>query len=149
MIKIGKRNGLATCGSTIFFGNLLVYFMYIINIIPSTGTSRYAYLYVVGPVALIVSGLVFFIGLSIPNKMPQDSKKVRIEKTLFTYLKENQGSAFTLKALKGRIEGIVDFLERKYCTKDNLKRILEKLVSTGDLQSNEHEGEIHYFYLTG
>ncbi|UCC19863.1 MAG: hypothetical protein JSV62_00880 [Promethearchaeota archaeon] len=140
------------CGSAIFFGNLIVYFMYIINIMPGTRTSRDAYLYFVGPMFLVISGLVIIVGIvlskrmSLEKKITSTPKIVGFEKVLFNYLKENQGRAFTVKALKGRIEGTVDIFQRKYCTEDNIKRILERLVSIKALQSNKHEGEPHYFF---
>jgi len=77
-----------------------------------------------------------------------------LEDKLYTYLKENQRSAFTIGALLERLEEIVldhDFknyelkMVRKYGRK-NIQIILEKLRDNARIKSIPHQKETYYWF---
>ena len=77
------------------------------------------------------------------HKEPKTLRNVFVD-SLYIYL-ENQGAAFTTKALKKRLEDfIIDPIEREYGRK-NLEEVLNKLITHGRLDSTQHNGETHYF----
>ena len=85
----------------------------------------------------------------------REKKKVSLDKeilaltkafgeSLYNYL-ENQGAAFTIKALEKRLDSFIEDLnERKY-GRENLEHILNKLRAHGRINSAQHNGETHYF----
>lgn len=68
-----------------------------------------------------------------------------IENKLYNYLKENQGKAFTIGALKKKFEAFtIDPLIREYYSK-NFLTILKKMRDNGKIKLTQHEGKTHYF----
>lgn len=154
MAKKKKLNQTVDCGLALLVLGIL---SIIFNRVSPNFVSP-VYLFVIGPILIIVGLVVLIFGVnkwstgrsikSISERIKSvtDRKREsRIEKLIFTYSWQNKGKAFTVRALKTRLD---DNFEGKDLYESDLKRILEKLVSLGDLQSNEHDGEIHYFYPT-
>ncbi|MHA1458271.1 MAG: tetratricopeptide repeat protein [Promethearchaeota archaeon] len=89
------------------------------------------------------------------NRLKKKKKKVSdkdisraldkvFEDSLYNYL-ENQGAAFTIKALEKRLESFIEDLnERKY-GRENLEKTLNKLRTQGLINSSLHDKETHYF----
>jgi len=70
----------------------------------------------------------------------------RILGKLFDFLKDNQGKAFTFKALNNRLEKFLeDSKEIDYC-RENLQKILDELTSKGSIKSVQRGQETHYFF---
>lgn len=68
-----------------------------------------------------------------------------IENKLYNYLKENQGKAFTIGALRKKFEAFnIDPLIREYYSK-NLLTILKKMRDNGKIKLTQHDGKTHYF----
>ncbi|MFX1387795.1 MAG: hypothetical protein ACFE9M_11315 [Promethearchaeota archaeon] len=68
----------------------------------------------------------------------------KIRNKLENFLKENQGSAFTINAISNRLEEIIkDTIQLEYA-KENLQEILNGMVSNGKINITEHSGESHY-----
>ncbi|NVM37250.1 MAG: hypothetical protein HWN81_16760 [Candidatus Lokiarchaeota archaeon] len=157
MTKLNKLglNKIETCGVTMVLCGIAGY---IVNFTVPTSSS-WAYIYLLGPIMIAIGVIVSIIGAitgSIKATTKTDTnhrRKTVIEKIIYDYLRENRGKAYTIRALQTRLENIKferaftrDLKERKDYYENELRRILEKLVSYGDLQYNKHDGEIHYFY---
>ena len=68
-----------------------------------------------------------------------------LEDMLHNYLKENQGKAFTIVALRKRIEVFtLDPQIKEYIGK-NLLTILNKMKDNGKIKLTQHEGRSYYF----
>jgi len=68
-----------------------------------------------------------------------------IENIVYNYLKENKGSALTVSALGVRLENSVKtYNEIKYI-RENLRMILNNLITSGKIDSTLHHEELHYF----
>ena len=81
------------------------------------------------------------IGREQTSKIPMKN----IENIVYNYLKENKGSALTVSALGVRLENSVKtYNERKYI-RENLRMILNNLITSGKIDSTLHHEELHYF----
>ena len=82
-----------------------------------------------------------------PIRREQTSKisMNNIENIVYNYLKENKGSALTVSALGVRLENSVKtHNERKYI-RENLRMILNNLITSRKIDSTLHNEELHYF----
>lgn len=69
----------------------------------------------------------------------------KLEDMLNSYLKENQGKAFTIEALRKRFEAFtLDPQIREY-SKENLLTVLNKMRDNGKIKLTQHEGKTYYF----
>lgn len=67
------------------------------------------------------------------------------ENKLYNYLKENQGKAFTVGALRKKFETFnIDPQIREYCSK-NLLTILKNMRDNEKIKLIPHDGKTHYF----
>lgn len=63
---------------------------------------------------------------------------------MFKYLKQNQGNAFSLNALKNRATELkLNFAEKEFY-KDHIKEILESLRASEKIESTVQNEEIYY-----
>jgi DNA-directed RNA polymerase subunit RPC12/RpoP len=98
----------------------------------------------------ILSAIVTFIAAvsaKPPIRREQTSKisMKNIENIVYNYLKENKGSTLTVSALGVRLENSVKtYNERKYI-RENLRMILNNLITSGKIDSTLHHEELHYF----
>jgi len=69
-----------------------------------------------------------------------------IEGKVGNFLKENQGSAFTIKALNNKLEQIINDNDVLEYTRENLQEILNNLRNNKTIDTAEHNGEIHYLF---
>ncbi|MFX0135193.1 MAG: hypothetical protein ACFFDN_16235 [Candidatus Hodarchaeota archaeon] len=67
-----------------------------------------------------------------------------MEEKLANFLKENQGSAFTIRALNNKLEDIINDTNELEIIKENFEEILNKMKSNGKIDTIEHNGENHY-----
>lgn len=67
-----------------------------------------------------------------------------IEGNLYTFFSKNINSAFSMNALKNRLNEIVTDYGAKEYFSQHLKEILHKMIQKGYLESSYHNNEIHY-----
>ncbi len=99
-----------------------------------------------------LSAIVTFIAAASakpPIRREQTSKisidTRNLESAVYNYLKENKGSTLTVSALGVRLENSVKtYNERKYI-RENLRMILNNLITSGKIDSTLHHEELHYF----
>ena len=117
------------------------------------------------PTELIIMGIVFLgIGLAAssgslimksikkPKKLDNYDEKIKIlynatEKRISSYLRANIGTAYSKKAILTRLQEQVSHSYYKNYIKNNGERILNKMVSSGYIQTAWKSGKIHYFIL--
>ena len=71
--------------------------------------------------------------------------KNAFERSLCNYL-ETQGSAFTIRALKKRLDSFIEDPREIKFGRENLEQTLDKLKTQGRINSTQHNGE--WYYLT-
>lgn len=69
------------------------------------------------------------------------------EKKILNYLKANTGNAYSKKALLSRLDESIHHPYFKEYIKKNAERILSKIISEGNIQIAQKDGETHYFIL--
>ena len=70
-----------------------------------------------------------------------------IERDLYSFFNKNVGSAYSVNALKNRLnEIVIDYSARAYSFQ-HLQKILYKMTQKGHLKASYHNNEIHYHFL--
>jgi len=98
----------------------------------------------------VLSAIVTFIAaVSAKPPISQEKKSEismkNIENIVYNYLKENKGSALTVSALGVRLENsVITHNERKYI-RENLRMILNNLITNGKIDSTLRNEKLHYF----
>lgn len=69
-----------------------------------------------------------------------------INKFLLKYLQSNAGKAFTVESLMKRLADELDDQERLDYLKKNTEGILNRLTFNGQIQSNQHQGRVFFFF---
>lgn len=69
------------------------------------------------------------------------------EKKILKYLKANVGNAYSNKALLNRLDESVQHPYYKEYIKKNAERILSNMISEGNIQTAQKNGETHYFLV--
>ncbi|MFW9784657.1 MAG: hypothetical protein ACFFFB_20420, partial [Candidatus Heimdallarchaeota archaeon] len=72
------------------------------------------------------------------------AQEQEVENNIYTFLVDELGSAYSLKALTNRLEEIVSKPENLEFVKQNLKIVLDKMRNKGLIDIHYHDGENHY-----
>ena len=74
-----------------------------------------------------------------------EALKREFEDIVYNYLKENKRQAFTIVALKKKLEEIIVDPQKKEYGKNNLQNVLKQMKNNRKIRSTQHEGKTHYF----
>jgi hypothetical protein len=94
------------------------------------------------------SALNFYAGMrAIPPRLQEeihDIYKRNCRNAIFRYLKQNRGKAFSINALKKRIDDLGLKFEEKEFYKEHIQEVLNSLIVSENIESTVQNEEVYY-----